>query len=348
MAKYVSHVSSLCLSAMCALATGASTANAQAQKPFHIEQSWVIGGDGSWDYVKVDGANHRLYIAHQTQMDVVDIMTGKLIGSITGLKRCHGVALLPDGKTGFISDGNANEVVVFDTEKLTKTGAIPTDKKPDGILYEGSTKTVWAFNGNSKTVTVIDATNRKAVATIALPGKPEFPQTDNNGNVFVNIDEPNSVVRLDAKTKAVTATWPLHGCEGPSGLAFDHEGGRLFSVCDGKRMAVTDTHTGKVLGLPHVGDGPDGAGYDAKNKLAFASNDDGTLSIVDASKPGYPTVQTLTTMKGARTMDVDAATGKVYVVSAKLTSHIPVATPEVTHPRPDPVPGTFTVMVIGR
>jgi DNA-binding beta-propeller fold protein YncE len=348
MAKHVSYVSTICLSAACIAAMSFGNVKAQVRKPYRIEQRWVIGGEGSWDYVKVDSANHRVYVAHQTKMDVVDLGSGKLIGSISGLKRCHGVALLPDGKTGFISDGNANQVVVFDAEKLTTIGTIATEKKPDGILYEASTKTVWAFNGNSKSVTVIDAASRKPVATIALPGKPEFPQTDNNGTVFVNIDEPNSVVRLDAKKKVVTATWPLAGCEGPSGMAYDQDGQRLFSVCDGKKMAVTDARTGRALGLAHVGDGPDAAGYDSKAKLAFASNEDGTMTVVDASKPGFPAIQTLTTMKGARTMGMDAATGKIYMVSAKLTTHIPAPTPEVPHPRPDGVPGSFTVLVIGR
>jgi YVTN family beta-propeller protein len=348
MAKRVFSLPIFCLSAACVAATSVGSMEAQGWKPFHIEQRWVIGGDGSWDYVHVDSANQRVSVAHQTKMDVVDLTSGKLIGSIVNLKRCHGVAVLPDGKTGFITDGNANEVVVFDTEKLTTLETIPTGKKPDGIVYEASTKTIWAFNGNSKNVSVIDAASRKVIATIALPGKPEFPQTDDKGTVFVNIDEPNSVVRLDAKTKAMTATWPLRGCEGPSGLAYDDKGKRLFSVCDGKKMAVTDAQTGKVLGLAHVGDGPDAAGYDAKGKLAFASNEDGTMTVIDAGKPGYPAVQTLTTMKGARTMGVDAATGKIYIVSAKLTSHTPAPTPEVTHPRPDPVPGTFTVLVIGR
>ncbi|ADW67588.1 YncE family protein [Granulicella tundricola] len=348
MTKSAFHLPGLWLSAICVLAAGFGTAYAQAQKPFGIQQRWVIGGTGSWDYVKVDSASHRLYVAHQTKVEVIDLTSGKLIGSIGNLKRCHGIAILPDGKTGFITDGNANQVVVFDTEKLTTIETIPAGKKPDGIVYEASTNTVWVFNGNSKSVTVLDAVSRKPVATIALPGKPEFPQTDNEGTVFVNIDEPNSIVVLDARTKTLTATWPLRGCKGPSGLAYDQDGKRLFSVCDGRKMAVTDARTGKPLGLAQVGDGPDAAGYDARNDLAFASNEDGTMTVIDAGKPEFPAIQTLATMKGARTMGVDATTGTIYMVSAKLTSHIPPPTPEVTHPRPDPVPGTFTVLVIGR
>jgi DNA-binding beta-propeller fold protein YncE len=318
----------------------------QAQKPYKVEQRWTIGGDGSWDYMTVDSNAHRLYIAHQTRVQVVDIATGKLVGSIEGLTRCHGIVIVPGGKTGFISDGGANNVVVFDPDTLAKSGTIPAGTNPDGILYEPITKTLWAFNGGSKNATVIDVDKRAVVATFALPGKPEFPATDGEGTVFVNVEDLNSILRIDAKTHAIQSTWKLTGCESPSGLAFDKEGYRLFSVCDGKRMAVTDAHTGKSLATPHVGDGPDATAYDAHRKLAFSSNEDGGLTIVDASKPTYPVLQTVPTMSGARTMALDAATGKVYTVSAKLGVP-PAPAPGAKHVRPTAIPGTFTVLVIG-
>jgi YVTN family beta-propeller protein len=323
------------------------TTSATAQKPFQIEQRWAIGGTGGWDYLTVDPTAHRLYIAHLTRVDVVDTNTGKVIGAVEGLTRCHGVIIAPDGKTGFASDGGANDVVVFDTANFSALTKIPTGTNPDGMAYEGSTNTLWAFNGTSKNATVIDVASRKAIGTVALPGRPEFPQGDDKGTVFVNIEDKNSLVRLDAKAQKVTATWPLPGCESPSGLAFDKDGGRLFSVCDGKKMAVTDSHTGKSLGMPAVGDGPDAAGYDASKKLAFSSNGDGTLSVIDASQAAYPVVQTLSTMKGARTMAFDPSTGKIYTVTAKFGA-TPPATAATPHPRPSIVPDSFTVLVIGQ
>lgn len=317
-----------------------------AQKPFAVQQRWTIGGDGSWDYMIVDSTAHRLYIAHQTRVQVVNLDTGKLIGAIQGLTRCHGIVLAPGAKTGFISDGGANSVVVFDPATLGKLGNIPVGTNPDGMVYEPITNTLWAFNGGSKNVTIIDVDKRAAVATVALPGKPEFPVTDGKGTVFVNIEDANSVVRLDAKTQAITATWQLDDCESPSGLAIDQTGGRLFSVCDGKRMAVTDAYSGKSLATPHIGDGPDATAYDATRKLAFASNEDGTLSVIDTDKPDYPVLQTLPTMNGARTMALDSTTGKIYTVSAKLGA-TPPPNPAVLHNRPTAIPGTFTILVIG-
>jgi YVTN family beta-propeller protein len=329
------------------LAVGLAASTAHAQKPFKVEQRWTIPGDGGWDYLTVDPGTHRLFIAHLSKIDVVDTNNGKVVGSIPGIAHAHGIVLLPDGKTGFISDGGANNIVVFNQTTLAVTTKINAGTNPDGMVYEKSTKTLWAFNGASKNATIIDVTKLAAMGTIALPGKPEFPTTDDAGTIFVNIEDKNAIVKLDAKSQKVTATWPLAGCESPSGMAMDKTGGRLFSVCDGKKMTVTDMHTGKSLATPTIGEGPDAACYDPGTKLAFASNGDGTLSVVDAGKPGYSVVQTVRTMSGARTMALDPTTGKIYTVSAKIGT-TPAATAVAPHPRPSHMPGTFTVLVIGR
>jgi YVTN family beta-propeller protein len=320
---------------------------AMAQKPYSVQSRWTIGGEGGWDYLVADPSAHRLYVTHATRLEVVDTTSGKVIGSIQGLQGIHGVALDPAGKYGYISDGHAGTVVVFDRSNLMTLASIPVGTNPDGIVFEPVTKTVWAFNGRSSNVSVIDTATRKVVATIALPGKPEFPVADGTGHVFDNIETKNSIVRLDAKTKKLTATWPLKNCESPSGLAIDLTGRRLFSVCDGKTMAVTDANTGNNLATPTIGDGPDAAGYDATHQLAFSSNGDGTLTIVDASKKSYPVLQTLTTQKGARTMSFDSGTGRVYLVTAEFGAP-PAATAPGSHPRPSAVPGSFKVLVVGR
>ncbi len=317
----------------------------RAQKTYAIQDKWTIGGVGGWDYLLADPAAHRLYITHGGRVEVIDSATGKPIGAITGLKGTHGVALDDEGNFGYITDGGANAVVVFDRKTLATVASIPAGTGPDGIAYEPVTKTVWAFNGRSKDATVIDAATRKVVATIPLPGKPEFPQADGTGQVFDNIEDKNEIVRLDAKTLKLTATWPLDGLESPSGLAIDRNGKRLFAVCDGKKMAVVDFVTGKVIAKPDIGDGPDAAGYDPNTKLAFSSNGEGTLSIVDTTT--YKTVQTLKTEPRARTMALDAGTGKVYVVTAQFGPP-PAATAENPRPRPTVLPNSFTVIVAGK
>jgi YVTN family beta-propeller protein len=322
-----------------------SPALVNAQTPYSVVAKWTVGGEGGWDYLAVDPAAPHLFLTHGPRVEIVDTVSGKVIGSVADLKGTHGVVFDDDNKYGYISDGRANEVVVFDRKTFAKVGSIATGTNPDGMVFDAKSKTVWAFNGRSNNASVIDTATQKVVATIALPGKPEFPVTDEMGSVYVNIEDKNEVVKLDVAEKKVVATWPLAGCESPTGQAIDVEGHRLFAVCDGK-MAVTDFTTGKSLATPTIGDGPDAAGYDTKNKLVFSSNSDGTLSIVDASKQGYP-VMTVATEPRARTMAFDPANGRVYLVTAKF-GPAPAATSENPHPRPAVLPGSFTVLVVGK
>lgn len=324
-----------------------ATLTAVAQKPFSVLNKWKIGGEGGWDYLVADSPAHRLYITHGGRVEVLDSITGKPIGAITGLKGIHGVALDEAGKFGYISDGRANAVVVFDRATLETVASIPAGTNPDGIVFEPVTRTVWAFNGKSQDVSVIDTTTRKVIATVALPGKPEFPQADGTGQIFDNIEDKNEIVRLDAKYPKITATWPLAGLESPSGMAIDRVGHRLFSVCDGQKMAVVDYDTGKVIATPAIGKGPDAAGFDPKTKLAYSSNGEGTLSIIDAGNSNYNVLQTVTTQPGARTMAWDSATGRIYVVTA-LFGPRPDPTPAEPRPRPAIIPDSFTVLVVGR
>jgi YVTN family beta-propeller protein len=317
-----------------------------AQQPYKVIDHWKLGGEGGWDYMLADGGAHRLYITHGARVEVLDTQTGKPVGAITGLHGTHGVALDNGGKFGYISDGGGNAVVVFDRGTLTTVATIAVGTNPDAIVFEPATQTVWAFNGRSKDASVIDAATRKVVATIALPGKPEFAAVDGHGTVFDNIEDKNEIVRLDAHARKLNAEWPL-ACDSPSGLALDTGGARLFSVCDGKKMAVTDANTGKQLGTAAIGDGPDAANFDQAQKLAFASCGEGVLAVVDAGASGYPTVETLPTQRGARTMTYDAVADRIYLVTAEMGPR-PEPTADNPRPRPAIVPGSFTVIVVGR
>ncbi|MGA2250373.1 YncE family protein [Terracidiphilus sp.] len=334
----------LVLAGVALTAVFAAPALVSAEGPYKVLNTWKLGGEGGWDYLSVDPATHRLYITRGARVDAVDTATGKVVGSIAGLHGTHGVAFDDAGKYGYISDaGAANQVVVFDRTTLATVTTIPAGTGPDAILFEPVTKTVWAFNGRSKDATVIDTATQKVVATVALGGKPEFPAADGKGFIYDNIEDKSEIVKIDAKTKTVTATWPA-GCEGPSGLAIDREGGKLFAVCD-KTMSVIDVKTGKVLATPAIGDGPDAAGFSAKHKLAFASCGEGVLNVVDAAS--LKTVQTLTTEKRARTMAYDPASDRVYTVTADFGT-APAATAENPRPRPPVLPDSFRVIVIGR
>jgi YVTN family beta-propeller protein len=317
-----------------------------AAQQFQVTNHWKVPGDARWDYLKVDPEAHLLYLTHGTSVEAIDVNTGKIVGPVTGLKGVHGVALDPAGQEGYISDGADNTVVVFDRHSFAVKQKIAAGTNPDGIAYDPATATVWAFNGRSKNVTVIDTKTKAVVATVALPGKPEFPAADGKGAVFANIEDMNEIVRIDAATHAITATWPLKGCESPSGLAMDTAARRLFSVCDGKVMAVTNADTGASVATVAIGDGPDAVAYDANRKLVFSSNGEGTLTVVkQKSADVYEVLQTVVTQKSARTLALDAATGAIFLAAGEFGPR-PAATADNPHPRPQSIPGSFVVLVV--
>jgi DNA-binding beta-propeller fold protein YncE len=331
------------------LAFAATTLPAQA--PYKVVDKWKIGGEGGWDYLLADPSAHRLYITHGPRVEVLDTTTGKPVGAITGLHGTHGIALDTAGKYGFISDGGGNAVIVFDRTSLATIATVPTGgQNPDGIVFEPATQTVWAFDGRSKDAAVIGPDPSagplawKVLANIPLPGKPEFPAVDGKGNVYDNIEDKNVIVHLDAHTLKLIDTWEA-GCNSPSGLAFDVSGSRLFPVCDGNKMSVVDSKTGHVLATPSIGDGPDAAGWSDAHKLAFASSGDGILSVIDGSS--YKTIQSLVTAPRARTMAYDSGTDRVYLVTAEFAP-APASTAATPRPRPSVIPGSFTVIVVGR
>ena len=326
------------------VAAGLCGVGAVAQKPYQVLEHWTVGGAGGWDYLFADSSAHLLYLSHGAQVDVVDTATGKVAGKVKGLGRTHGIVV--EGKYGYITDSGTNAVVVFDRKTFAVVKTIAAGTGPDGEAFEPVTKTVWSFNGRSKDATVVDTATNAVVGTVALPGRPEFPQVDGAGFVYDNIEDKNQIVKIDAKAMKVVATWTLKDCDGPSGLAIDAEHHKLFTVCDGKKAAVLDTETGKQLASPEIGEGPDAAGANSKLELAFSSNGaGGTLSVVDLKS--YTTVEELPTAKGARTMAYDVAADKVYLVTAKF-GPAPEATTANPRPRPSVLPDSFEVIVAGR
>ena len=339
---------SLLLSAAALLTTTATTMAFAAEGPFHVEHSWQVGGEGGWDYIAVDPQTNLLYITRGDHVQVMNRESGKQVADIPGMHRTHGVVFAKGGN-GYISDGGGNQVVVFDRKTYKVIRTIPAGTNPDGIVYEPVTRTVWAFNGRSHNVTVIDTKDDKVLATLDLPGKPEFPVADGKGNIYDNIEDKSEIVHFDARSRKLLATWPVAPGESPSGLAIDRAHGILFSVCDNQKMAIVSTRTGKVIATPTIGDGPDAARFSSDGGYAFSSNgESGTLTVVHEDSPQHFTVvQNLPTEKGARTMTLSPDGSKAYLVTAKFGPR-PAGTEQQPHSRPPMIPGSFTVIVVGK
>jgi DNA-binding beta-propeller fold protein YncE len=301
-----------------------------------------IGGGARWDYVFVDSANHRLYVSHGTQTEVIDTTTDKLVATIPDTKGVHGIAVANDLGKGFTSNGTTNDVTIFDLKTNKATGNVKTGANPDAIIYEPVTHHVLTFNGRSNDATVFDAKTGNVIAA-ALPvgGKPEFAQVDGKGHVYVNIENTNEVIEINAKDATVTKRYSIAPCDGPSGLAFEPKKNKLFSVCN-KVMAVSDPATGKVVASVAIGQGPDGVAFD--DGYAFSANGkDGTISMVGETAPGkWEVVATIPTQPGARTIGADQKAHKLYLPAADM------GPAPAGGGRAQALPETFSIVVIGR
>lgn len=337
----------------CALALGAlagTAASACAQQPatsYHVAAKVKLGREGGWDYLIVDTASRRVFISRGTHTLVVDAGTDSVVGDIQDTPGVHGIAFAYDLGRGYTSNGRDSSISVFDLKTLAPIARIHTKGvNPDAIVYDDFSHRVFAFNGRSGDATAIDAAAGSVAGTIPLGGKPEFAVTDGKGTLWVNVEDKSEIVQLDTKSLAVRARWPLAPCEEPSGLAIDRASRRLFTVCSNKLMAMLDADNGKVIATLPTGDGTDAAAFDPATGLAFASNGEGTLTVVHEDSPNAAhVVQTVSTQRGARTMALDPQTHTVYSVTADFGPP-PAPTADRPRPRPTMIPDSFTLLVI--
>ncbi len=331
-----------------AASAAASPAGGGGAAAYRLRKTIPLGGDGGWDYLAFDSAARRLYVTRATRVIVLDPDTGKVVGEIPNLSGVHGVALAPDLGRGFISNGRADKVTVFDLKSLKVLSELKsTGQNPDAILYDPASHRVFAFNGRSGSATVYEAASGQVAATIPLGGKPEFAASDHKGSVFVNIEDKNELVAIDAAKLAVAQRWPLAGCEEPSGLAMDVAHQRLIVGCGNETSLIVDSASGRVVARLPIGKGVDANGFDPGAGLGFASCGDGTLTVMREETPDRWTVAAkAATRQGARTMAVDERTHAVYLATADFGPR-PAPTAAEPRPRPPILPGSFVILVVG-
>lgn len=303
----------------------------------------MLGGEGSWDYVVPDPPNHRVFIGRQDRVMAVDENDGKLLGEITGIKGAHGTAIATPTGHGFATSGNDESVVMFDLKTYQTLGRIPAAEDADAIIYDAPSNRVFTFNGDAHSSTVIDPKAGTRIINLPLGGKPEYGASAGDGKVYANLTDTSEVVEIDAKAAVVTRRWSTGACKQPVSMAVDTAHHRLYSGCRSGLMAVSDYESGKVVTTIPIGMGVDGAGYDAASSDVFASNADGTLTIIHRDSPDqYRVLQTLETPEGSRNMGLDPVTHRLFVAAAKFG-------PVPAGGRRGPVlPGTFEVLVIER
>ena len=310
---------------------------------YRVIKAVPISGEGGWDYVYVDSDARRVYVSHATQVVVLDADSYEVVGSIPDTQGVHGIAIAPELGRGFTSNGRSNDVTIFDLKTLKTIGTVKTDANPDAIVYDSVSKRVFTFNGRGKNTTAINAADGTVAGTLALGGKPEFAVADGRGSIFVNNEDTSELIQIDSQKITEMHRWPLAPCKSPSGLAMDRKSRRLFAVCDEKVMAVVNADTGKVVAAPTIGEGVDASAFEPDTQLAFASNGEGTLTVIHEDSPDkYTVVENVPTKRSARTMGLDLKTHNIFLPAADFDPPAP------GERRGKMKPGSFVLLVLGK
>lgn len=323
----------------------AAVSFAQSQSAsLSVTKELHIGGPGRWDYVTVDPATHNLFITRSTHTQVIDPTDGKVVADIAGGEGLHGTALVPSVNRAFVTDGRAAKLLVIDTKTNKMLGTIEAAEDADGTIYDAGTDRVLVSCGDANQLLILDPHADLATAKVDkvdLGGKPEFLAADGQGRVFVCLNDKNLIAVVDLKTKKVTDRWPLGTGTSPAGLALDAKNGHLFVGCHNDKAIVMSTADGKVLAEPAIGHGNDACLFDPGTGHAFASNGDGTLTVIGESSPGtFAVLQTVKTKAGSRTAGIDPTTHTIYLPAAEML-------PAANGKRPTAKPDSFSVLVVG-
>ena len=285
---------------------------------YSVTKKIPISGQGSFDYLTVDEAGRRLYVSHGTQVEVLDIDSGTVVGNIPNTLGVHGIAIAAEFGRGFVSNGQSSTVTIFDLKTLKPIADVPTGKKPDAIIYDPATSRVFAFNGGGNSATAIDAATGKVAGTVDLKGGPEFAAADGQGFVYNNLEDENLVLKIDANKLTVEQRWPTAPCASPSSMAIDRTNHRLFLGCRSKVMAVMNADTGQIITTLPIGDHVDATAFDPETKLIFNSNGEGSVTVIhqDAADK-YSAVETVKTLPRAKTMALDPKTHQLFLSTAE-------------------------------
>jgi DNA-binding beta-propeller fold protein YncE len=324
---------------------------AQSPVAYHVTRTYELGGDGAWDYIVPEPAQHRVFIGRTNRVMVVDEDNGKLLGEVTGINGAHGTAVAAASGHGFATSGNDQSVVMFDLKTFKELARIPAAEDADAIIYDPASNRVFTFNGDGHSSTVIDPVAGKRITNIDLGGKPEYGASAGDGKVYANLTDISEVVEIDAKAATVSRRWSTAPCKQPVSMAIDTAHHRLFSGCRSGTLAVSDYQSGKTIMTLPIGMGVDGAGYDPGAGDVFATNADGTLTVIHQDSPDtYHVVGSVATPTGSRNMGLDPTTHRIYVAAATFAA--PAAPARNTSPgrggRPTVVPGSFKLLVIER
>lgn len=329
------------LLAICLAALGVSTSSLAATPGYHVIGR-IAGPDGSWDYVRVDPVNNRVLVAHGGSVMSINLANDAVTPGLAPGSVLHDAMPVNGGAEFLVTNGGPGTAVFADAKTGAAIATVQAGKGADAAAFDAHSGLVLVMNHVGGDVTLIDPKAHRAVATIMVGGELEAAAVDGAGHAFVNVEDKSEIAVIDIAARKVTARYALTGCEGPTGIAYDAADHMLIAACDGATDFV-DARTGKVLQTLETGKGADGVAFDPRHKLAFVpSGRAGALAVIRVNAGKSEILETVPTQVGARTIALDERTGRLYLPAAQFG---PPATPGG---RPQRVPGTFQVLVVGK
>lgn len=304
-------------------AMAAAPCLAQAAPFYRLESAEALPGAApGWDYLAFDPSRSYLFIGRRKDgVTVYDVGQHKIVGTVENSSGANMTTLVPEFDRGYTTNEDGT-TTVFQLSTLKTIGRNKLSDGADAAYYEPVSKQLAFMMGDSKEIAFVDAKTGAVNGKLKLDSeKIEAGVADGQGNLFVSLRDRNSVVRIDARKRTVTAEWKTLGCEQPTGIAYDREHKRIFAGCRGKApvLAVLDAETGKVVATPEIGRGNDGVVFDAETHRLYAANGvEANLVVYDQVDANtYKLEQAVTTRPSARTMALNPATKQVYLVTAE-------------------------------
>ena len=318
-----SPMKSVCIPALLAATFSSLAAGACAQPAvaYTVTKAVPLGAPDRWDYVVFDPGSYRVYVAHADHVSVVDGHDGKVLGEVDGITGgTHGIGISSATGQGFTDDGRGGLAVAFDLKTFKVKTRIAAQADADAIAFDRASGHVFIIDGEPQKITVIDPKTDAVVATIDGGGGLEYAVSDDHGSLYVAGASKRDIVKVNTRTNAVEAHWPIPGCASPHGIAIDVAAHRVFISCVNSLLVAVDTDSGATVATVPTGPGTDAAAFDPKRKLVFSSNGiDGTLSVIAEKDPNtFVPVATIKTAITGRTMSIDPQTGRIYIAAGDL------------------------------
>jgi DNA-binding beta-propeller fold protein YncE len=293
------------------------------------------GGATELDYLSVDAARQRVYVAHRgdDSVDVVDVRTMAVVGTVHDVGQAHGVWPAPELHKVFATATKTNEVIAFDDTTFQIVSRTPTGDHPDGLVYDPAHGKVYVSDEHDHTETVVDAKSGKNIGTIDIRGEAGNTIRDTRtGNILVNVQTAGHIAVIDPAGDKVIDEIPVPECESNHGLRIDSDRRLAFSACeDNAKLVVIDMTTKKALANFDVGENPDGVAYDQRLGRIYVASDGGTIAVFTVAGCNTVSKVAQAQLDSAHTVEVDARTHAVYFPIEDKAGHDTLA---VLRPRP--------------